>query len=111
VEAPFAIFAEADRDAKRGTTMKKSYRCWFLALVVMAIGVPNLQRQQFARAQTAGAAVAQAKPTEIQVPGALIPTRFLAQGPAETVTEPQTCKPFVFLHPLRSMRCTDRCWR
>jgi hypothetical protein len=56
----------------------------------MAIGVPNLQRQQFARAQTAGAAVAQAKPPEIQVPGALIPTRVLAQGPAETLTELQS---------------------
>jgi hypothetical protein len=74
---------------QRGATMKKFYRCWCLALV-MAIGAPNLWHQQVALAQTAGAAVAQTKPAEIQVPGALIPTRVLVQGPAETVTELQT---------------------
>jgi hypothetical protein len=74
---------------QRGATMKKFYRCWFLALV-MAIGAPNLWQQQAALAQTAGAAVAQTKPAEIQVPSALIPTRVLVQGPAETVTELQT---------------------
>src|SRR5271170_676154 len=90
LESRLAIFARRRiKIRKRGATMEKSYRFWFLVLV-MAIGVPNLRREQYARAQTVGAAVAQAKPAEIQVPGALIPTRILVQGPAETVTELQT---------------------
>jgi hypothetical protein len=70
--------------------MKKSYRYWFLALVMTGIGVPSLRYEQFALAQTVGVAVAPAKSVEIQVPGALIPTRVLVQGPAETITELQT---------------------
>jgi hypothetical protein len=67
--------------------MKKSSVLWFLVLLVM-ICVPGLLHNPMAQAQTAGTAT-QSKPAEIQIPGALIPTRVLSQSPAETVTELQ----------------------
>jgi hypothetical protein len=68
--------------------MRKSSVLWFLVLLVMMNCVPSLLHNPLAQAQTAGTPT-QSKPAEIQIPGALIPTRVLSQSPAESVTELQ----------------------
>jgi hypothetical protein len=55
----------------------------FVTLIVAMACVPGLTRTTLAQAQT------QAKPAEIRIANAPIPTRVLVQSPAETDTELQ----------------------
>ncbi len=61
--------------------------CSFVAILTV-LSVPCLIQSSLAQAQTTTAA-RQAKPTEIQISNALIPTRVLVQSPSETDTDLQ----------------------
>jgi len=68
--------------------MKKSSVSLFLLLPGMVIATSGLLLNHPLKAQTPALA-SQSNPSEIQIPGASIPTRVLLQSPAETAAELQ----------------------
>lgn len=68
--------------------MNKRSGFYLLILCALTLSVACPMHIQKAQAQT-GATVMQSKPAELQVPGAPVPTRVLAQSPAETDAELQ----------------------
>jgi hypothetical protein len=68
--------------------MKKGATLRFLTMLVVVGWVPGLAQRSLALASQ-GSTAAQAKPAEIRISNASIPTRVLVQSPAETDTELQ----------------------